>query len=110
MLIAGRDGIKIFDELEEELLLGLEHHKVDGFALLRCPRIEIFSKLIYCLDARLRELAVMGGHQLCIALESKHIALLLSDFRMGQGDQEAESIAQGPEGRGNRVLAGITKF
>ena len=85
MLIAGRDGIQIFDELEEELLLGLEHHKVDGFALLRCPRLEILSELLDGLDARLRELAVMGGHQLCIALELNHIALL-SDVRMAQGD------------------------
>jgi hypothetical protein len=68
MLIAGRDGIQICDELEEELLLGLEHHKVDGFALLRCPRLEILSELLDGLDARLRELAVMGGHQLCIPL------------------------------------------
>ena len=69
MLIAGRDGIQIFDELEEELLLGLEHHKVDGFALLRCPRLEVLSELLYGLDARLRELAVMCEHQLCSALE-----------------------------------------
>ena len=109
MLIAGRDGIQKSNELEEELLLGLEHHKFDSFTLLRCPRLEILSELLDGLDARLRELAVMGGHQLCIALELKHIALVLTDIRMAQGDQEAESIAQGPEGRGNRVLAGITE-
>ena len=76
MLIGGRDGIQIFNELEEELLLGLEHHKVDGFALLRCPRLEIHSETLDGLDAHLRELAVMGGHQLCIALELKHIAFI----------------------------------
>ena len=34
---------------------------------------------------------------------------MLTEFRTAQGDQEAEPIAQGPEGRGNRVLAGITE-
>jgi hypothetical protein len=76
MLIAGRDGIQNFDELEEELLLGLEHHIIDYIALLQIPRLEFLTELLNGLEARLRELAVMGGHQLCIALELKHIALI----------------------------------
>ena len=62
MLIAGRDGIQKSNELEEELLLGLEHHKFDSFTLLRCPRLEFLSELVDGLDARLRELLVMAGH------------------------------------------------
>jgi len=62
MSIGSRDGIQKSNEVEEELLLGLEHHKSDGFTLLRCPRLEILSELLDSLDARLRELAVMGSH------------------------------------------------
>ena len=62
MSVAGRDGIQKSNEVEEELLLGLEHHKFDSFTLLRCPRLEFLSELVDGLEARLRELAVMGGH------------------------------------------------
>ena len=59
--VGGCDGIRERNEVDKELLLGLEHHTLYGFAFRRCPRLEFLHKLVDGLDACLIELAVMKG-------------------------------------------------
>jgi hypothetical protein len=85
--IAVSDQLNGLDEVEEELLLGQEHHVVDHIDLLVRFGLESVFELIDGLEARVRELAIeAGGPGSLLVGEYEEIAILM-EGRKVEGDQ-----------------------